>query len=160
MNRLAEWLRALSPRERRMVIGGALVAGVLLLVAVLLPLDRSVAQARERIERKQNDLVWMRSVAAELAAAGAASPTPGTQESLIVVIDRAAREAGLGSALTSSEPSGERGLRVRLERAPFDALVGWLARLSEQHGIAVETATIDGAGQPGLVNAGFVLRAR
>jgi type II secretory pathway component PulM len=77
-----------------------------------------------------------------------------------VVVDRAAREAGLGTALTSSEPSGAGGLQVRLEKAPFDAIVGWLARLSEQDGIRVDSATMDNSGQPGVVNAGIVLHTR
>ena len=75
-----------------------------------------------------------------------------------VVVDRAAREAGLGESLTSSEPSGAGGLRVRLEKAPFDIMVGWLARLADQHGVRVESATIDSASEPGLVNAALVLR--
>ena len=62
--------------------------------------------------------------------------------------------------LTSSEPSGAGGLQVRLEKAPFDAVVAWLARLSEQEGIRVDSATIDNAGQPGIINAGVVLHVR
>jgi type II secretory pathway component PulM len=49
---------------------------------------------------------------------------------------------------------------VRLEKAQFGMLVGWLARLAEQNGIRVESATIDNAGEPGIVNAGLVLRIR
>jgi type II secretory pathway component PulM len=126
----------------------------------VLPLDGSVARVQQRIGRKQADLQWMQSVAPELASAGPVVAPTTRQESLIVVVDSAAREAGLGNSLTSSEPSGTGGLRVRLEKAPFGLVVGWLARLSEQHGIAVESATIDNAGQPGIVNAGLVLRIR
>jgi len=64
----------------------------------------------------------------------------------------------LGSALNSSEPGGPGALRVRLDKAPFDTLVVWLARLSQQNGIRVESGNIDAAGAPGLVNAGLVLR--
>ena len=39
-------------------------------------------------------------------------------------------------------------------------LVGWLARLADQHGVAVESAEIEGGSEPGMVNAGLVLRAR
>jgi general secretion pathway protein M len=150
----------LSDRERRMVTYGGIVAAVLLLLGVVTPLDRSVAAAEQRLARKQADLAWMQSVGPELAAAGPAIAQPATQESLLVVVDRAARETGLGNALTSSEPSGNGGLRVRLEKAQFSTVVGWLARLSEQHGIRVESATMDATGEPGVVNAGLVLRTR
>jgi type II secretory pathway component PulM len=46
-----------------------------------------------------------------------------------------------------------------LEKAPFDALVGWVARLSQQNGVQIESATIDSAGEPGLVDASLVLKS-
>lgn len=153
-------LDTLNERERRMVLIGGVAAVVLLIVGIVFPLDSSVARTHERVTRKQADLAWMQSVAPELANAGPTLAQPASQESLIVVVDRAAREAGLGNSLTSSEPSGAGGLRVRLEKAKFGMVVGWLARLSDQNGIAVESANIDNAGEPGVVNAGLVLRIR
>jgi type II secretory pathway component PulM len=151
-------LAALNERERRMVIGGGIAAAVLLLIAVILPLDRNVSRTHDRVSKKQADLVWMRLVAPELAGAGPAASQPANSGSLVAVVDRTAREAGLGEALSSSEPSGAGGLRVRLDKAPFDILVGWLARLADQHAVRVESATIDSASDPGLVNAAVVLR--
>ena len=77
----------------------------------------------------------------------------------MVLIDSSARESGLGKSLSSSQPTGDKGLRIRLDNAPFDALVAWLARLSQQHGVRVESAEIESAGEAGLVNAGLVLKA-
>jgi type II secretory pathway component PulM len=151
---------SLSERERRMAVIGGVCAALILVFGIILPLDRSVAKAQARVLAKQADLAWMRGVTPELIAAGA-GPAPLTAErSMLVVVDRAAREAGLGTSLTSSEPSGAGGLSVRLEKAPFDALIAWLARLSEQEGIRVDSATMDIAGQPGIVNAGIVLHSR
>jgi general secretion pathway protein M len=153
-------LNNMSERERRLVTIGGAVAVVLLIVGVVLPMDRSVSKAEARIGQKQADLTWMQTVGPELASAGPVAQKPSSQESLLVVVDRAARESGLGNSLTNSEPSGPGRLRVRLEKAQFDILVGWLARLSEQHGIGVESATVDSAGAPGLVNAGLVLQLK
>ncbi len=155
---MMEWYQSLSERERRMVLFGAIAAVLILVFGVLWPLDQSVARAHARLAHKQSDLAWMRSVAPQLATAPVL-PTASSPRSLIVVIDNSAREAGLGGTLTGSEPAGPGGLRVRLDKAPFDAIVGWLARLAEQQGINVESATIDGAGAPGVVNAGIVLHA-
>jgi general secretion pathway protein M len=154
------WLQSLSERERRMVMFGGIAAVVLLIVAVIFPLEGNVTKAHARIEQKQQDLAWMKGVAPALASAGPLAQPPQNQESLIVLIDRSARELGLGASLTSSEPSGPGGLRVRLEKAPFDILVGWIARLADQNGIRVESASVDGAGEPGVVNASLVLRTR
>ncbi|MBV8740937.1 MAG: type II secretion system protein M [Sinobacteraceae bacterium] len=148
----------LSARERRMVLICGIIALLVLVFGVLLPLNHSVTQARTRIGQKQADLQWMRNVTPVLLANTAQGSTNG--ESLIVVVDRSARESGLGSALSGSEPAGPNGLRVRLEKAPFDSIIGWLARLAQQNGIRVEAASIDTAGSPGMVNASLTLQAR
>src|ERR1700730_9997107 len=80
-------------------------------------------------------------------------------ESLLVIIDRSAREWGLAGALASSEPAGPGSLSVRLAKAPFDTLVGWLGRLAQQNGVSVESATIEKTDTPGLVSAAIVLHS-
>lgn len=154
---LSASLRSLSPRDRRVLLIGGVIAAILFVVAVILPLDRSVSRLHDQVTRKQADLVWMRSAAPEIAAAGPVHNTSG--ESLIVIVDQSARESGLGGSLAGSQPSGRGGLNVQLEKAPFDALVGWLARLSQQNGVQIESATIDTAGSPGTVNASLVLKS-
>jgi general secretion pathway protein M len=150
-------LERLSERDRRMVMFGAVAVVLIVIIAVVLPLNSSVAKAQDRIARKQSDLAWMQSAAPELAAAGPAVARPQSQESLLITVDRTAREAGLAKSLTSSEPAGK-GLRIRLEKAPFDIVVGWLARMADQNGIRVESASIDKSGDAGVVNAGIVLQ--
>ena len=158
---LQTWYAGLAKREQRFVSVGAVAVAVLLLLAVGLPLQRQVSGLQQRIARKQADLLWMQSVAPTLAAAGpVAVAGNGPQESLLVLIDRTAREAGLGQALTGSQPSGDGGLRVTLEKANFNSVVSWTARLAEQHMVSVQTATIEAAAEPGTVNAGIVLQRR
>ena len=155
---MREWYANLAERERLFVNAGGVVVFVLVLLGIILPLNRNVAQARERVTTKQGDLAFIQGVASQLAAAG---PSGGnaTGESLVVLIDSSARESGLGKSLSNSQPTGDKGLRIRLDRVAFDAMVAWLARLSQQHGVRVESAEIESAGETGLVNAGLVLKA-
>jgi general secretion pathway protein M len=148
---------SLSQRERRMVMGGAVLAVLLLCFGVLVPLDRSVAHAQQRLAKKKADLAWMQSAAPQIATL--APPPASTGESLLVIVDRSARESGLAGSLAGSEPGGPGSLSVRLEKAPFDALVAWLGRLAQQNGVTVDSATIEKAGAPGLVNAAIVLHS-
>ncbi|HVC31719.1 MAG TPA: type II secretion system protein M [Steroidobacteraceae bacterium] len=149
-------LRSLSARDRRILLFGGIIAAILFVLAVILPLDRSVARLHRQVTTKQADLVWMRSAAPEIAAAGPVRNSSG--ESLIVIVDQSAHEAGLGGSLAGSQPSGTGSLSVQLQKAPFDTLVAWLARLSEQNGVQIQSATIDTAGPPGTVNASLVLK--
>jgi type II secretory pathway component PulM len=153
------WYANLAERERRFVIFGAIGAAVLLLAAIVLPLNRNIAQARQRVATKQVDLAFIQGAAPQLAAAGPATGTAATAETLVVLVDSSARESGLGKSLSSTQPTGDGGLRARFDRVPFDGLVAWLARLAQNHGVRVESAEIEAAGEPGLVNAGLVLKA-
>jgi general secretion pathway protein M len=148
-------LDSLSERDRRTLKIGGVVAA-LLLVYVIIQLDGSVSSAHKRILKKQADLTWMRANGPELAQTVGTRGTTGG-ESLLVIVDRSARESGLASALAGSDPAGPGGLSIRLQKAPFDTLVPWLYRLSQQNGIRVDTASIESAGSPGLVNASIVL---
>jgi general secretion pathway protein M len=152
------WYTGLAERERRFVNLGAIGVVVLLIIGVVMPLNSKISQTRQRVETKRSDLAFIQSVLPQLAAAGPATNV-ATPESLVVLIDSSARESGLGKALTNSQPTPDKGLRIRLDRAPFDAMVAWLARLSQQHGVRVESAEIETAGETGFVNAGLVLKA-
>ena len=124
---------------------------------VILPLNRNIAQARQRIAKKQVDLAFIQNAMPQLAGRRARRQR-GDPDTIVVLIDTSARESGLGKSLSSSQPTGDGGVRLRLDHAPFDGIVAWLARLSQQHGVRVESAEIEAAGEPGLVNAGLVLR--
>ena len=149
------WLDGLNARERRMVLVAAgVVAIAVLWLAIFLPLHTLNVKRAARVEKKSADLAWMREAAPLVAVAAASGQVSGpSNESLVVLIDRTARQAGLGSSLRDQSPNGAHSLRLRLESASFDSLVAWLALLQQQHGVAVEAANVDTGSAPGLVNA-------
>ena len=156
MKAIRAWYLSLQARERKMVlIGGIAVAVLILFVGILMPLHASVAKARDRVAMQREDLAWITQNASEVQAAG--NNFAASNESPIVLVDRTGREAGLSQSLRGTQPSGNSGVRVQLEAAPFDALVIWLAALEQRHGVVIESITIDRAARPGLVNASVSL---
>ena len=148
-----DWLDNLSARERTLVRAAAVLVGLALLYLVLvLPFTSTSSKMTARVQQKSADLAWMRAQAPQAMAAAGMTQSAGDGESLVVIVDRTARQAGLGGALRDQSPSGNAGLRLRMEAAPFDTLVTWLVSLQQQHGVGIESATFDAAG-PGLVNA-------
>ncbi|HEY6645466.1 type II secretion system protein GspM [Povalibacter sp.] len=160
MQKLQDWFRTLKPRERAVVLGGGVIVVVVALYTLALaPFYKTLHERSERVQHMEADLTWMRSVAGEVQALGAnqlVSAGP-SDESLVVLIDRTARECGIGSSLTGQTPNGDSGIRVRLEAAPFNALVKCVGNLQQVHAISIEQATFDKASRPGLVNASLVL---
>jgi general secretion pathway protein M len=158
IERIQQYLQRISPRERWMVLGGAVVALILLILAIVMPLQTRVSATEARVEKKRDDLVWLRSMTPQLSALQVSRP-PALTESLVVLVDRTARESGIGRSLVGSQPSGDGGLNVRLEKMPFDSLVAWLAQLNERYGVRVDSATVDAANEAGTVTATLVLHA-
>jgi len=156
LDQLSDYLATRSERERRLLGIGALAAILILVFAIMVPLDRSVAHAKTRLTQKRAALADMQAWAPEIQ--GSAPPGTGG-ESLLLIVDRSARESGLDKALAASEPGGQSSLSVRLEKAPFDKLVTWLGRLAQQSGVVVDSATIEKSGGPGEVNAAIVLHS-
>lgn len=160
MQQLKDWFFGLQPRERLIIGAGAiLVVLTAIYMLGLAPFYKSVNTLQQAVTAKKADLAWMRSVAGEAQVLGANQPlvaTP-TGESLVVLVDRTAREAGLSSALTGQTPNGESGIRVRLEGAAFDMAMMWLANLTISHAVDIESATFDRTSTPGLVNVNLVL---
>ncbi len=158
MKQIRQWLDGLAPRERNLVYLAAALLGVAIVYfAVVLPVTSAARHREARIAQKQTDLAWMRQVAPQVMAAAAAGGGMGSDESLVVLVDRTARESGIVSSIRDQTPAGQTGLQLRLEGAPFDALVAWLASLQQQYGVRVDAAIIGAANAPGLVNANLTL---
>jgi general secretion pathway protein M len=160
MQKLKDWFFSLQPRERMLVmIGGAALLIVAIYVLALGPFYAAVNAREQRVAKKEGDLAWMRSVGGEVMALNASSPTAPapSNESLVVLIDRSARECGLGSSLTGQTPSGDNGIRVRLEQAEFDKLIVCLGGLQQAHSVTIRSANIDRTAKPGFVNASLEL---
>jgi type II secretory pathway component PulM len=155
-----DWYNSLAPRDQRVLRFGALGVLLIILVWVFLPLQHRLNDARARLQKQQSDIAWMQQVAPTLAAAGPGPVAAATQESLVVLIDRSARESGLAESLAGSQPAGNGAMRVQLEHADFNLLTGWISRLSAQHGVRVEAASITAGNGPGVVNASVQLRTR
>jgi len=159
MNQIRQWLDGLAPRERNFVyVAAALVAIAVVYFAVVLPLASAARHREARIAQKASDLAWMRQVAPQvMAAAGVAGAGTASDESLVVLVDRTARESGIGASIRDQSPAGQTGLQLRVEGAPFDVLMAWLASLQQQYGVRVDAAMIGAANAPGLVNASLTL---
>ena len=147
---LEAWYDALNPREQTIVRYGALAAIVLIVAGVVLQLHGAVRGAEKRLAAKRADAAYIQSVLPELRS----RPLPaGGGQSLVMVVDRTTRDAGLAINLKGTEPSGISGVRVRFEGASFEQLVTWLLRIQQEYGLAIQAATLEKTDAPGRVNA-------
>ncbi len=154
VEKLRAWYAGLEPREQKAVAWGGIGGVVLLLVVIVLQLHAAVDRAERRLQQKRADVAYIQSVLPELRAA----PVPqGGDQSLVVVVDRTTRDAGLAMNVRGTEPGGPNELRVRLEGASFDATVSWILRLQREYGVRIASASLERTATPGVVNASVTL---
>lgn len=158
LDKASNWYAALAPRERLVVLYGGIAALLIVVGGGLWSLHQGVERTRARVAQKQRDLAFVQAATAEIIAAGPIRAAGSSSEPLLVLADRATRQAGMVEALSGSEAGSDGSLRSSFRAVSFDALAGMVASLNAQAGVTVQSAEIESTGEPGKVNATVVLR--
>lgn len=151
-------------RERWIVaIGAGLGVVLLFYTLVWYPLQSNLSELRQSVAALRTDVAWMRQAAQDVKRLSAVAAQDGQtatarEESLLVLVDRTAKAAGLGSAVKRVEPQSNNQLQVRLEQVSFDQMIRWLGNLEQDYGVAIVNAVIDRQAQSGRVDARLVLQ--
>lgn len=156
-----DWYLALAVRERRVVTAGAAVLALIVLwLAIIAPWLNAKASLNARIEADARLLTWMRQTAAtikQLERTAPAAVAPGSGQSLFATVEQTAQLSPVGAHIKQFQPRGDRGVQVRLEAAPFDALIAWLGDLQAHEGVLVTAFSVQQADAPGTVDADVTL---
>jgi general secretion pathway protein M len=154
---MKDWFIALAPRERLML--GAMAAFIVLAVLYLgvwEPLHAGVARLRQQVTQQRELVGWLNDTAPEIRALRSAthrSAAAGKKDkSLLTVVDKTSKAAGMAGMLKRIQPEGNSAVQVWVSDATFDDMLGWLYRLQNRYGIAVKTVNVDPADQIGQVN--------
>lgn len=158
---MKDWFDGLEPRERlTLIVGAAFLSLVLIWVLLIHPLYKSGAQRAERVAQLRTDLSRALTLGAEIrslaAAGGTQASQSGQNQTLLIVLERTARESGL--TVNRSQPMDASTVRVRFESAPFDNLVRWMGLLASRYGVEADVVSLDQLEVPGMVDAQITLK--
>lgn len=151
-----EWWLQRNARERAILLGGGLVALLVLGYSLVWePLQQRLTLARQTVYALQQDLQWIQQAAAQLQPQRTL-PTPSTRSSepLLTLLDQSAKRQSFSLALKRIEPQGER-VRLQFEQVDFDSLIRWLAQLERDQAISTYSLNLERSGL--TVNAQLVL---
>lgn len=156
---MREWLDNLQPRERRIVLAGAIVVGVIVIWGFIWsPLSAANANLGVAVAEKQRLAVALQRTAA-IPGRDATPVAAGVRgASLVVLVERTQQAHGLAGAFTQTRPDGPDGINVTFQNASFDAMLNWLVMLQAEHGVSIESATFNSTRQAGLVSGRLFLR--
>ncbi len=156
------WWDALQPRERQVLLAGAVaLLSMLLYVAVIDPWGQAYSRLEQRVASQAQDIAWMEQAAREVATlrgnGAAGKPADRGGQSLMTLIDTSARSAGLGESLKRVQPESDGRVRVWFEGASFDGLLGWVDTLINRYGVAVDSLAVERGKGPGQVDVRALL---
>lgn len=147
-------LRQMAPRERVMVLAGAVVVAVTLLYLVLWePLMQAHRDRQMALESARHIAQRIEQAAALLqqgAASGAAAVDRKT--SLLTAVDQTSRSAVLGKAPSRVQPEGDKEVKIWIEDTSFDNMLRWLQQLQTRYGITPKQLEVERGAGPGLVS--------
>lgn len=152
MSELREFLDKTDPR----VLWAGIVLGVVLAVYLLIwaPLLDSRNTWRERVEQRRQDVVWMQQSVATVRAGQSRQrrAAGGASQSLVDRIMKSQRVT-----VNRFEPGRDKGLRLRIESAPYPSILRSLHGL-QQNGLVIDELIVQKQDKPGLVSASLTLR--
>lgn len=142
-------------RERILFSAGA--ACLLLIILYLLiwePISMGISQEESRVAQQRETLQWMQRASVDVVALrGSGNAKLRSNEALLTLVDRTARQAGLRNYIKRLKPQGNDLVQLWMEQTPFDILMQWLGTLETDYRITVQSATLDKLDQPGMVDA-------
>jgi type II secretory pathway component PulM len=145
------WFDERTARERVLLLAMAVLALVWLLYAgIWQPLQAREAALLAQIDRHERAVAMLRAapVVQTQTAATDTRPVP------MIVTDTA---AAFSLTIRRLEPEGD-GARVILDEVAFEAVVFWLDRLEQNHGLRVTTIEMTRRPAPGVVTATLTLQ--
>lgn len=158
---MKDWFYGLEDRERLFVgIGVIIVALALIYGFVWAPLDKKHRETQASVTNWQRSLAELRPLKGIASQSGnTAAPSPGAQQSPIIIVDQTLRSRGLERYRKRSQPTSSNGIRVEFEDVAFDDLVLWLGDLSEQYRMTVQAGSLASGSRsgPGRINAALTL---
>ena len=151
----------MQERERRWAsIGGAALALFLFYSLIWSPLNSSVDELREEIQREQRTWAWVKEADKKMQALEKKQQPPSSHSQLaqLNALQQKIQISPIAAMLTQLVQTGPDELRVSFANVDFDQLMTWLIRFSQQEGFTVTQATVQRGTALEIVQADFVFK--
>ena len=148
----------LEPRQQLLVAGSAALVATVLAASLLLQLHQTQHKSELQLAQTAEELVQVKTMAAQLAALHASSITvTGEAVDLTAVVSASLQLFGLQP--TRMQQGSAEELQLRLDAVPYADAIAWLAAL-EQHGAVVLLRATFTQGSGGTTNLTVSLKKR
>lgn len=141
-----QWFKALPQRQQRLLLAMAVIMALAFCqFAVWKPLSTGVQQARTQLDASQQTLLWAENALNNLASSATTNNKAGG--SLVQLVNQSRSRFGL--TFSQMQPK-DNSITLRIDEAPFNQLLAWLAEL-ERSGVHANTLELQAADTAGTV---------
>ena len=157
------WWESRHPRERLLLaVGGILVFAALIYLLTWAPFSGKRASLATNVQVQRDTLDWMREASRQIGHMRSRSPQSGAgagaNRSLLSIIDSSAKQANIRNPIKRMDPEGKDGVKLWIENADFDTLIGWLGDMQRKYNVSVARATFTGSDNSGRVSSRLSLQ--
>jgi len=158
--KLRAWLAGREPRERVLLVGGSVVATLLVLYALVWsPISTEADRLSRSLPKLRADAAAFGREAAEAERLRATTQSRPAPKPLAIAVQESAPRFNVQTAIKSVQALGPDRAQVAMGPVSFDSLMLWLGDLAQSAGITVETLQLSSLAEPGKVAVdGLVLR--
>ncbi len=157
MNEIYTFLNRYSRRDQLAMLSLGLV--LVLYIAWLLvvkPLEKKRDQTYSANQAATQTLGKVQLQVAQIKQARAQGANPSDAGNINALIDSSLRANGL--SMSGFQPGAGGEVRLRLERAPYDALMAWLYEMEFKRGVAVKDISVAATNDAGIVTVNLRLQ--
>jgi len=156
IEKLKSQYEQLNNRERTLVSTAAVALAFFIPYQLIwAPIVNGVEDRRSKVERLEQDLVWMQSKVSEVQQLSRQSTNSATGKSLYGLIEKTARQK-FGNDIRIQQ-EGKKGIRVQIKDASFDAVMFWMDDLQIKYKAHIKDFKIDRSKTAGNVRASILV---
>lgn len=155
------WFLSLAQRERILVaVAAAVTIAAVFYLAIWEPLHKGADDLEQRIVSQRELAARMTALKTEAEALRSAGGgrVVARNDSLLSVIDRSSRDAGLSGSVQRIQPEGDNQAAVTIEGAGFNAVLRWLRELEQTYGVTADALTVSRGEEDGTIQARMTLQ--
>ncbi len=157
MNDIYAFLNRYSRRDQLAILSLALVVALYLgWLLIVSPVQKKRDQLYSANQAATQTLGKVQLMVAQIKQARAQGANPANVGNINALIDSSLRANGL--SMSGFQPGAGGEVRLRLERAPYDALMAWLYDMEIKRGVTVKDLSIAATNDTGIVTVNLRLQ--
>jgi general secretion pathway protein M len=157
---MKDWWLNLNLREKQTIAwGGVAIILILLYLFAWSPLMESVTMLRNKVQRNQKLLVWMKAANEQIQSARLVPNKKSTTGSLLSIVQNQVNSSSVAKNVTQLRQTDNDAVQLNFQNVDFDRLMKWLVAMAQEEGLLIAQMSVTPTDAPGVVNATCMLKA-